>query len=191
MSEQVHKPLCRRTERGTVTAWIGAALPGVALVSVAITLFLLFGVLDAIHYISIRDFFTPDPQAAAGTLGLVGGAEGVTLSIVIVSVVFGIQTTSSRYSPRIMGSFTRNPLNALVLSFALASILYTFLVRAEVKVNYVPTWSTAAAVILALINFAILLPYVGYIFEVMRAETLVSGIMRRARRELRSAVNSA
>ena len=43
---------------------------------------------------------------------------------------------------------------------------------------------------LALINFAILLPYVGYIFEVMRAETLVSGIIRRARRELRAAVNS-
>ena len=170
--------------------WFGAALSGLALVTVSLMLVIFFGFLDAIHYRSIVDFFTPDPAAAAGTLGLVGGAEGVTLSIVIVSVVFGIQTTSSRYSPRIMGIFTRNPLNALVLSFALASILYTFLVRAEVKVNYVPTWSVAAAVILALINFAILLPYVGYIFEVMRAETLVSGIMRRARRELRAAINS-
>ena len=170
--------------------WFGAALSGLALVTVSLMLVIFFGFLDAIHYRSIVDFFTPDPAAAAGTLGLVGGAEGVTLSIVIVSVVFGIQTTSSRYSPRIMGIFTRNPLNALVLSFALASILYTFLVRAEVKVNYVPTWSVAAAVVLALINFAILLPYVGYIFEVMRAETLVSGIMRRARRELRAAVNS-
>ena len=170
--------------------WFGAGLSGLALVTVSLMLVIFFGFLDAIHYRSIVDFFTPDPTAAAGTLGLVGGAEGVTLSIVIVSVVFGIQTTSSRYSPRIMGIFTRNPLNALVLSFALASILYTFLVRAEVKVNYVPTWSVAAAVVLALINFAILLPYVGYIFEVMRAETLVSGIMRRARRELRAAVNS-
>jgi predicted membrane protein DUF2254 len=170
--------------------WFGAGLSGLALVTVSLMLVIFFGFLDAIHYRSIVDFFTPDPAAAAGTLGLVGGAEGVTLSIVIVSVVFGIQTTSSRYSPRIMGIFTRNPLNALVLSFALASILYTFLVRAEVKVNYVPTWSVAAAVILALINFAILLPYVGYIFEVMRAETLVSGIKRRARRELRAAVNS-
>src|SRR6202140_4712889 len=145
MSEQVHKPILRQTERGTVRAWIGAALPGVALVSVAITLFLLFGVLDAIHYISIRDFFTPDPTAAGGVLGLVGGAEGVVLSIVIVAVVFGIQTTSSRYSPRIIGIFTRNPLNALVLSFALASILYTFLVRSEVKVTYTPILSVVVA----------------------------------------------
>ena len=166
-------------------------MSGLALVTVSLMLVIFFGFLDAIHYRSIVDFFTPDPTAAAGTLGLVGGAEGVTLSIVIVSVVFGIQSTSSRYSPRIMGIFTRNPLNALMLSFALASILYTFLVRDEIKVDYVPTWSTAAAVILALINFAILLPYVGYIFEVMRAETLVSSIMRRARRELRAAFNSA
>src|SRR6266516_697932 len=152
-------------------------------------LVILFGVFDALHFGSIADFFTPDPAAAAGTLGLVGGAEGVTLSIVLLGVMFGIQTTSSRYSPRIIGIFTRNPLNALVLSFALASILYTFLVRSEVKVNYVPMASVAVAEALALINFALLFPYVMYTFEVMRAETLVSSIMRRARRELRRATS--
>ena len=190
MADEAGQPAARQANESGARGFFGAGLSGLALVTVSVMLVILFGFLDAIHYTSIRDFFTPDPAAAAGTLGLAGGAEGVTLSIVIVSVVFGIQTTSSRYSPRIMGIFTRNPLNALVLSFALASILYTFLVRAEVKVNYVPTWSVAAAVILALVNFAILLPYVGYIFEVMRAETLVSGIIRRARRELRGAVNS-
>jgi hypothetical protein len=190
VAKEARKPNALQADDSGTRGWLGAGLSGLALVSVSVMMVILFGFLDAIHYTSIRDFFTPDPAAAAGTLGLVGGAEGVTLSIVIVSVVFGIQTTSSRYSPRIMGIFTRNPLNALVLSFALASILYTFLVRAEVKVNYVPTWSLALAVILALVNFAILLPYVGYIFEVMRAETLVSSIIRRARRELRAAANS-
>jgi hypothetical protein len=162
---------------------------GLALVTVALMLVVLFGFLDALHFGSIGDFFTPDPAAAAGTLGLVGGAEGVTLSIVLLGVMFGIQTTSSRYSPRIIGIFTRNPLNALVLSFALASILYTFLVRAEVKVNYVPMASVAVAEVLALLNFALLFPYVLYTFEVMRAETLVSGIMRSARKELRGATH--
>jgi Predicted membrane protein (DUF2254) len=190
MPENPHVPSMRQADRGTARGWIAAALPGLALVSVAIMMFVLFGFLDAIHFGSIRDFFTPDPLAAGGVLGLVGGAEGVTLSIVIVAVVFGIQTTSSRYSPRIIGIFTRNPLNALVLSFALASILYTFLVRSEVKSNYVPMWSVGVAEVLALINFAILLPYVSYIFEVMRAETLVESIMRRARRELRAAAGN-
>ncbi len=169
-------------------SWASRALPGLALVMVAIMWLVVFGVLDAIHYGSIRDFFTPDPVAAAGTVALAGGAEGVTLSIVLIVVVFGIQMTSSRYSPRIIGLFTRNVWNAFVLSFALASILYTFLVRSEIKPTYVPMWSVAAAEVLALINFAILLPYVGYIFEVMRAETLVSSIRRQASRELGRAV---
>ena len=186
--QEVHKVSPLAADRGTAREWIGAALPGLALVSVAFMLFVLFGFVDAFQYHSIKDLFTPDPLAAGGVLGLVGGAEGVTLSIVIVAVVFGIQTTSSRYSPRIIGIFTRNPLNALVLSLALASILYTFLIRGEVKSNYVPIWSVGVAVVLALINFAILLPYVSYIFEVMRAETLVESIMRRAKRELRAAV---
>ena len=164
--------------------WVGAALSGFALVAVAVMLVVLFGFLDAIHLHSIRDFFTPDAAAAAGLLGLAGGAEGVALSIVIVAVVFGIQMTSSRYSPRIIGLFTQNPVNAIVLGISLASILYTFLVRSEIKPNYVPLWSVAAAELLAVLNFAILYPYIGYIFQVMRAETLVSSIRRRARRDL-------
>jgi len=170
----------------TSVGWAGAALSGLALVAVTTMVFLLFGVLDA-HYRSLGDIFNPAASGAAGTLSLAGGAEGVTLSIVIVAVMFGIQGVSSRYSPRIIGIFTRNVLNALVLGFALASILYTFLVRSEVTATYTPKLSVGAAVLLALLNFAILFPYVGYIFEVMRAETLVAGIMRRAGRQLRAA----
>lgn len=150
-------------------------------------LVVLFGVVDALRYTSVSDFFTPDATAAGGTLGLVGGAEGVTLSIVLLGVMFGIQTTSFRYSPRIIGIFTRNPFNALVLSFALASILYTFLVRSEIKPNYVPMASVALAEVLAIVNFALLFPYVQYIFGVMRAETLVASIMRTARRNIHRA----
>ncbi len=175
----------RQGQQSASIGLAGGVLSGLALVTLALMLVILFGVFDAFHFGSIADFFTPDPAAAAGTLGLVGGAEGVTLSIVLLGVMFGIQTSSSRYSPRIIGIFTRNPLNALVLSLALASILYTFLVRSEVKVNYVPMASVAVAEVLALINFAILFPYVLYIFEVMRAETLVGAVMRRARRSLK------
>src|SRR5256884_33685 len=177
----------RKAPQATSIGLVGAVMSGLALVTVAVMLVVLFGFLDALHFGSIADFFTPDSAAAAGTLGLVGGAEGVTLSIVLLGVMFGIQTSSSRYSPRIIGIFTRNPLNALVLSFALASILYTFLVRSEVKASYVPLASVAVAELLALVNFALLFPYVLYTFEVMRAETLVSGIMRRARKEIRAA----
>jgi len=181
-------PRLTNRELQVTPGWIGAGLSSFALIAVAVMLLVVFGFLDAIHYRSLQDLLTPDPAAAAGTLGLVGGAEGVALSIVILVVVFGIQMTSSRYSPRIIGLFTTNPLNAIVLGFSLASILYTFLVRAEVKVNYVPMWSVAVAVALAIMNFAILFPYIGYIFAVMRAETLVNSIRRTARHNLARAV---
>jgi hypothetical protein len=186
MSEASRNANPRHSDRTASVGWAGAALSGLALVSVTSMMFVLFGVLDG-HYRSLTDIFNPDPSSAAGTLGLAGGAEGVTLSIVIVAVMFGIQGTSSRYSPRIIGIFTRNALNALVLGFALASILYTFLVRSEVTLTYLPKLSVAMAVLLALLNFGLLFPYVGYIFEVMRAETLVAGIMRRAARQMRAA----
>lgn len=173
--------------RGRWLATTSAALPGVLLIAVTILLVLCFALADAGHR-SLQALLVPDPLAAAGTLGLIGGAEGVTISIVIVVVVLGIQMTATRYSPRIIGQFTRNPWNALVLSVSLASILYTFLIRSEIKPNYVPMWSVGAAEVLGLVNFGILLPYVGYIFEVMRAETLVAGLRRRAGRDLRQAL---
>ena len=169
--------------------WLAGALPGIALVSVAVMLVTLFAVLDATRRHSLADLLLPDPAAAGGTLALVGGAEGVTISIVLLVVVFGIQMTSSRYSPRIIGLFTRNLWNALVLGISLVSILYTFIVRSEIKPDYVPFWGFVGAEVLALINFGILLPYVGYLFEVMRAETLVGSVRRQALRRLRQAVS--
>ncbi len=177
------------TSKRSLTAGLPAALivvlPGFALIAVVAMLVVIFGFLDAAHYSSLLNLVTPDPAAAAGTVSLAGGAEGVTLSIVILVVFYGIQTTSSRYSMRIIDIFTHNPLNALVFTFALASILYTFLVRAEIKPNFVPIWSVELAVAFALANFAILLPYVVYIFDIMRAETLIKGIRNRASRDVR------
>lgn len=183
-----------QTPKRSVTAGLPNAfivvVPGIALVAFVAMLIVIFGFLDASHYQSLTSLLTPDANSAAGTVSLAGGAEGVTLSIVILVVFYGIQTTSSRYSPRIIDIFTRNPFNALVFTFALASILYTFLVRAEIKPNYVPIWSVALAVVFALANFAILLPYVIYIFDIMRAETLIKGIRQRASRDVRRSATS-
>ena len=183
-----------QTPKRSVTAGLPNAfivvLPGIALVAIVAMLVVIFGFVDASHYTSLASLFTPDWNAASGTVSVAGGAEGVTLSIVILVVFYGIQTTSSRYSPRIIDIFTRNPLNVLVFTFSLASILYTFLVRAEIKPNFVPMWSVALAVLFALADFAILLPYVIYIFDIMRAETLIKGIRQRASRDVRRAVSS-
>src|SRR3982074_2050984 len=54
----------QHADRGPGGGWVGSVLSGIALVAVAVMLVVLFGFLDAIHYRSLRDFFTPDPLAA-------------------------------------------------------------------------------------------------------------------------------
>src|SRR5258708_30648611 len=74
--QEAPKLSSRQADRGTARAWIAAALPGLALVSVAFMVFVLFGFVDAIAYHSIKDLFTPDPVAAGGGLRFGGGGAG-------------------------------------------------------------------------------------------------------------------
>src|SRR5947207_14413463 len=119
MPETKTKSLSPSVEQPSSIGLASAILSGLALVTVALMLGVLFGFLDALHYRSLADFFTPDPAAAAGTLGLVGGAEEVTLSIVLLDVFFVIHTSSSLYSTRILGVLLRNYYNDLLLIFSL------------------------------------------------------------------------
>lgn len=170
----------RRARRDdAVQIWApGLALALVALLGVAVA-----AALDAAHssrYTSILALLRPDSSGAAWTMALVGTAEGVAIAIVIVVVVLGVQLTADRYSPRIIDIFVRDPLNAAVLALFLGSIVFTILVSAEIKTDYVPLVGVATAVTLAIIDFAVLLPYVRYMFSIMRADTIIRSVRGRA-----------
>src|SRR5690349_13041484 len=162
-------PLSRR--RHLVRLWG----PGVLVIALAVVLFGAVAAIDAAfsHHYSLLSLIVPDAVAAGWTMALVGTAEGVAIAIVIVVVVLGVQLTADRYSPRIIDIFIRDPMNALVLALFLISIVFTIFVSAEIKTDYVPQLGVATAVVLAVIDFAILLPYVRYMFSIMRAETII------------------
>src|SRR3989442_15932173 len=90
-------------EQPTSIGWASAMLSGLALVTVALMLVVLFGFLDALHFPPLSDFFTPDPAAAGATLALGGDGEGNAPSPVPRWVRFGSSSSSSRHSPRIIG----------------------------------------------------------------------------------------
>ena len=165
------------------------ALPGALLATIVLGLVLILAQLDAWQPAfksgSLQALMTPDPFAAAGTLGLVGGALSVAIGIVLIVVVFGIQTTASRYSPRIIELFISDPVNVLALGLFLGAIALIFMVRAKIKPDYVPMFGVVASVILGWVGLAILLPYVAYMFEVMRAETLIQMVLWKTRRRMR------
>ena len=163
--------------------WRAIFGPGVALGVIALAMVAAVGALDAAlspRHLSFLQLLTPDPIAAAWTMALLGTSEGVAIAIVIVVVVLGVQLTADRYSPRIIDIFIRDRMNALVLALFLGSIVFTIWISTEIKPDYVPYYGTFLAIGLAIVDFAILLPYVRYMFQIMRGEAIIDGIQRRA-----------
>src|SRR5439155_6524938 len=148
----------RPTRYNAIALW----LPGLALAAVALVGVVGVALIDAARsekYHSLLELLTPDATAASWTMALVGTSEGVAIAIVIVVVVLGVQLTADRYSPRIIDIFVRDPMNGVVLALFLGSIVFTIYVSAEIKADYVPLASVGTAVVLAVIDFAILMPY--------------------------------
>ena len=167
-----------------------AFVPGVVLAAVAMAAALILGSIDAArsaNYQSIGKLLVPDASGASWTLALVGTAEGTAIAIVIVVVVLGVQLTADRYSPRIIDIFVGDRFNTAVLALFLGSIVYTILVSATVKTDYVPLFAVYGAMALAVADFSILLPYVRHMFSVMRAESIITSIEGRAARTLAKA----
>ncbi len=165
--------------------------PGLGLAAVAMAGVLAMGGIDALRsdrYHSLAALLTPDPVAAAGTMALLGTAEGVAIAIVIVVVVLGVQLTADRYSPRIIDIFIRDRLNGIILALFLGSIIFTIWVSAAIKPDYVPYFLVYSAITLAIVDFILLLPYVRYMFQIMRGETIVAGIARDAALEVGRAI---
>src|SRR5438105_3388489 len=188
-SADVSGPLMNRP-RPASNSLLALALPGVALAAVALAGVVAVALVDAARsekYHSLVNLLTPDATAASWTMALVGTSEGVAIAIVIVVVVLGVQLTADRYSPRIIDIFVRDPLNGLVLAFFLGSIVFTIWVGAEIKTDYVPMAGVLVAILLAVFDFTILLPYVRYMFSIMRAETIIRSIRHRASGAFRQA----
>lgn len=165
-------------------------LPGLVLAASALAVAILIGALESVRLgrgESLITLLTPDDVSAAWTMSLLGTAEGVAIAIVIVVVVLGVQLTADRYSPRIIDIFVRDRMNLVVLALFLGSIVFTITVSLEIKHDRVPLIGVYAAVALAVLDFAVLLPYVRYMFQVMRGETLIEGVRRRAATEIREA----
>jgi hypothetical protein len=181
------------TPTGRRNHFLSIWLPGVALAVVAMALVAVAGVIDAGRsggkYDSLLGLLNPDPVAAAWTMALVGTSEGVAIAIVIVVVVLGVQLTADRYSPRIIDIFVRDPMNGAVLALFLGSIVFTIYVSVEIKADYVPLVGVGTAVLLAVIDFAILMPYVRYMFSIMRAETIIRALRRRGLATIRQATS--
>ena len=138
----------------------------------------------------IPALLTPDATAATFTLGLVGTSEGVAIAIVVVVVVLGVQVSADRYSPRIIEIFLADRLNVGVVALFLGSIVLTVLISLQVKGDYVPLVGVYLAVVLAVVDFTLLLPYMRHLFQFMRGDAIIASVHHTARKLIATAAAS-
>jgi len=179
----------RSARRQHTTRVLDLAVAAVLLVSVPVVLMLITGLLDMWlhHEESLLAVLSPDADAAAWTLALVGTSEGVAIAIVIVVVVLGIQLSADRYSPRVIEIFIGDPLNTGVIALFLGSIVYTIWISTEVKADFVPYVGLYTSVALAFMDFSVLLPYLRHLFGIMRGEMIIGSVHHEASTALRTA----
>lgn len=121
----------------------------------------------------------PLPEVLAAVLGL---------SLTVVAIV--VQLASQRYSPRIVDLFMRDWINLAAFGFMVVSCIYVLLLPAFSETNMVPGIAVGAGLVLTVINFGMLLPYFGHVFEFLQPNNIITLIEADATRSLFRAVRN-
>ncbi len=112
---------------------------------------------------------------------------GITLTVVAIVV----QLASQRYSAKVVDLFMRDGVNIGVFSFMVAVCVYVVVLPAMGGTGGVPVAAAVAAIALAVVDLAVLLPYFAYVFEFLQPDGIVARIERDARRSCRASLHAA
>lgn len=165
--------------RKAVLLFLGVVGAGVGFVVSALALDLTTSSLTFDGF--LKAFRSEGMAASVGNLAEVLAAVfGIALTVVAIVV----QLAAQRYPAKIVDVFMVDRVNILTFAFMAASCIYVLLVPAVATTEPVGTFALGLALVLAVGNFGLLLPYFGHVFAFLEPTNLISEIERRARREL-------
>ncbi|MBH24965.1 MAG: hypothetical protein CMH57_11020 [Myxococcales bacterium] len=105
------------------------------------------------------------------------------LSLTVVAIV--VQLASQRYSAKIVDLFMRDWTNVGVFSFMVVSCIYVVLLPAFAGPEQaLPDITVGAGLVLAVVNFGLLLPYFGHVFAFLHPNNIITQIKTTAYRSL-------
>lgn len=133
-------------------------------------------VLDASTRVGVASALSSLPEVLAAVLGL---------SLTVVAIV--VQLASSRYPAKIVDLFMLDRVNIATFAFMAASCVYVVCAPVVSATTPPPPLVAALAVLLAIANFALLLPYFAYVFAFLEPTNLISRNQERMNRVLRRA----
>ena len=174
-----------RTDIGAAGSLLLAVLGGgvgVLVVVLAIDMSMSNLSLDAV----MTSVSTKGAGEALGSLAEVLAAV-LGLSLTVVAIV--VQLASQRYPAKIVDLFMFDKVNVATFAFMAASCVYVVVAPGIASTEPPPLFVVSIAVLLAVLNFSLLLPYFAYVFAFLEPTNLISQNLGRMDRILTRATD--
>lgn len=156
------------------------------------TLMAIGAVLLAFVMLAVDGMSTIQPNGGLSWLYM-GGAEGARgllssiagSSITVAGTIFSITIAaltlaSSNYGPRLLRNFTSDTGNQVVLGTFVGTFIYSLIVLRSVRdineITFVPHLSTSVAMLLALVNIAVLIYFIHHISTSIMVSNIVAEV---------------
>jgi hypothetical protein len=115
-----------------------------------------------------------NPAKLVDTLSPIARAYNNLLAMLIATIGFAIPLTANMHTPKLIEMFLRDRINRLVLTFIAFGAAHVLWVSYIIGPRFAPTWAVAGAVYLALVGWAVLIPYFFYVVRFIDPSRLVT-----------------
>lgn len=115
-----------------------------------------------------------NPAKLVDTLSPIARAYNNLLAMLIATIGVAIPLTANMHTPKLIEMFLRDWINRLVLTFIAFGAAHVLWVSYIIGPRFAPTWAVAGAVYLALIGWAVLIPYFFYVVRFVDPSRLVT-----------------
>ncbi|MGE3268350.1 MAG: DUF2254 family protein [Chloroflexota bacterium] len=128
----------------------------------------------------------PSEHTSIGALGSVqfvlntnAAALTSAMAVLIALVLLTVQLTAQRYSFSVLGIFVQDRVNVLLVSLFIVTIVFNLWLGLILKETYIPGFAVLVAMAMMTLCFAMLPPYILYLFEIIRPDFILDHIQQR------------
>ncbi|MBI2265049.1 MAG: DUF2254 domain-containing protein [Armatimonadetes bacterium] len=121
-----------------------------------------------------------DPVTLRYTLTAAAQCLAATLGILVAVVLFTVQLTANRYTPKVIDVFVTRKGNILMLALFCFSILFSLWVAHTIHDAFVPQVGAVAAMALTTACYCLLIPYTLYLFDELEPDHIIDQIQKEA-----------
>jgi hypothetical protein len=128
-----------------------------------------------------------NPNEARNLMHLMSRACNQLMGVVFTTVAIAVPLTANLYSLKFLEYFIKDRINALMLSAAVFAALNLVIVGYTIKDDYVPRAILGLQIVLVVMLFAAIFPYLYYVFRFLHPNTLLDRLEAEIRKDLRAA----